>query len=262
MIYHIGWFSSGRDAAARQLLQAVWHSIAEGEIQAQICFVFSNREQGEAKESDSFFELVHGYQIPLICLSSSKFKEKFGEGWRPRLEKEAMRRLEGFRPNLCVLAGYMLIVGEEMCQRYPMINLHPAAPGGPKGTWQGVIWRLIEERASETGVMMHLVTPKLDEGPPVTYCTFPIRGEPFDKYWDEIKGRSIAEVKAEQGEKNPLFREIRKHGLAREFPLIIATLKAFSEGKVNIKADKVVDSGGKPIKGYDLSDEIDEKAKK
>jgi len=258
---YIGWFSTGRDEAARDLLTTVYNSIQQGEIKAEICFVFSNREQGEERESDLFFELVHSYQIPLICLSSKRFKEGFGEGWRPKFEKEAMRHLEGLHPDLCVLAGYMLIVGEEMCHRYLMINLHPAAPGGPKGTWQEVIWRLIEEGASETGAMMHLVTPQLDEGPPLTYCTFPIRGEPFDRYWDEIKGRSIEEVKAEQGEKNPLFRLIRKHGLAREFPLITATLKTFSEGKVRIKEGRVVDSSGKAIWGYNLTEEMDEKVK-
>jgi folate-dependent phosphoribosylglycinamide formyltransferase PurN len=168
-----------------------------------------------------------------------------------------MKRLQGFYPDLCVLAGYMLIVGEEMCQRHNMINLHPAAPGGPKGTWQEVIWQLIDNRASETGVMMHLVTPELDMGPPVAYCTFPIRGKPFDKYWREIEGQSVEEIKKRQGENNPLFKLIRKHGLAREFPLIISTLKVFSQGKVRIIADKkLVDAEGKPIKGYNLTDEI------
>lgn len=256
--YRLGWFSTGRDDAARDLLRAVWSSIEEGEIKAEIAFVFSNREPGEATESDSFFKLVHSYRIPLICLSSSRFQEIVRERWRGEFEKEAMRRLEGFLPDpdLCVLAGYMLIIGEEMCHRYPMINLHPAAPGGPKGTWQEVIWRLIEEGAEETGVMMHLVTPQLDEGPAVTYCTFSIRGEPFDRYWDEIKGRSIADVKKQEGERNPLFREIRRYGLAREFPLIIATIKAFSEGQVRIAGEMVVDSNGKPVKGYNLSGEI------
>jgi len=259
-----GWFSTGRDKAARDLLQTVCTSIERGEIQAEICFVFSNRKPGEKKESDAFFNLVRGYQIPLICLSSDKFKQKFGERWRPKFEKEAMKRLAPTcrgGPDLCVLAGYMLIVGREMCQRYRMINLHPAAPGGPKGTWQEVIWQLIAEGASETGAMMHLVTPELDEGPPVTYCTFSIRGYPFDRYWDEIKGRSIEEVKASEGENNALFREIRKHGLAREFPLIVATLKAFSEGRVRIEDGRIVDSGGKAIGGYDLSEEIDEKVR-
>ncbi|MBE0415304.1 MAG: phosphoglycerate transporter [Dehalococcoidia bacterium] len=265
-MYKIGWFSTGRDKAARDLFRTVCGSIQKGEIKAEIAFVFSNREQGEKRESDLFFELVQSYKIPLICLSSSKFKERLGESRYNRLqfEKEAMRRLAPTcrgRPDLCVLAGYMLIVGEEMCQRYPMINLHPAAPGGPRGTWQEVIWQLIEEGASETGVMMHLVTPELDEGPPVTFCTFSLRGEPFDRYWDEIKGRSIEELKTKEGERSPLFKLIRQHGLAREFPLIVATLKAFSEGKVRIEGGRVVDGGGKAIEGYDLTGEIDEKVK-
>ena len=261
--YRIGWFSTGRDEAARQLLRAVWQSIEEGEIKAKITFVFSNRELGEKVESDLFFELVKSYRIPLICLSSERLRESDVEEWREEFEKEAMRKLEGSRPgpDLCVLAGYMLIVGKEMCQRHPMINLHPAIPGGPKGTWQEVIWQLIESKAERSGAMMHLVTPELDEGPAVTYCAFSIRGRPFDRYWDEIKGRSIEDVKEQEGERNPLFRAIRRHGLAREFPLIIATIKAFSEGRVRIAGGNVVNSDGKPINGYNLSDEIDEKVR-
>src|SRR4030042_5407098 len=114
-----------------------------------------------------------------------------------------MRRLEGFSAELYVLAGYMLIVGEEMCQRYPMLNLHPAAPGGPKGTWQDVVWKLIESKAAQTGVMMHLVTPELDEGPAVTYSTFSIRGQPFDRYWRGVGGLSVGATRARQGEKDP-----------------------------------------------------------
>ena len=172
-----------------------------------------------------------------------------------------MRRLQGFEPDLCVLAGYMLIVSDEMCQRYPMINLHPAAPDGPPGTWQEVIWKLIESRAESTGAMMHVVTPELDKGPPATYCTFPIRGEPFDKHWQEIKGRSITEIKAKQGERNPLFRLIRRHGVMRELPLLVSTLKVLSEGRIRIQSGRVVDAQGRPIKGYDLSDEINQAIK-
>jgi phosphoribosylglycinamide formyltransferase-1 len=258
--YRIGWFSTGRDEAARDLLQTVCTKIEQGEIEAEICFVFSNREPGEAVESDLFFELVKSYRIPLICLSSKSFIGSSGEEWRAEFEKEAMKKLEGFRTDLdlFILAGYMLIVGEEMCHRYSMINLHPAAPGGPKGTWQEVIWQLMESNAKESGAMMHLVTPQLDQGPPVTYCSFSIRGEPFDRYWNEIKGHSIDEVKSQEGENNSLFRQIRRHGLTREFPLIIATLKAFSEGRVRVEGARVVDSSGKAIGGYNLTEEIDE----
>ena len=104
---------------------------------------------------------------------------------------------------------------------------------------------------------MHLVTPELDKGPPVTYCTFPIRGKPFDEYWDEVKGCPLDKIEREQGEGNRLFRLIRQRGLAREFPLIISTIKAFSQGRVKVTADrKIIDADGRPVNGYDLTDEI------
>ncbi len=266
-LYQLGWFSTGRDEAARDLLKAVNSSIKLGEIKAEIAFVFCNCEPGESEESDLFLKLAEDYHVPLICFSYQKFKTgkvipiTSQEGalplWRFDYDREVMNRLQGFHPDLCVLAGYMLIVSEEMCQRYNMINLHPAAPGGPKGTWQEVIWQLIDSKTQETGVMMHLVTPELDKGPPVTYCTFPIRGKPFDRYWEEIEKLSLTSPKR-HNEENPLFKLIRKHELAREFPLIISTLKAFSQGKVKIMTGKVVDVEGKPINGYNLTDEINE----
>jgi phosphoribosylglycinamide formyltransferase-1 len=262
----IGWFSTGRDEAARQLLKVVYQKIRSGDIKGEIVFTFSNREPSENRDSDLFFELVKGYKIPLACFSSQKFKDLYGitgktEGeklraWRLEYDRQVMKRLNGLHPDLCVLAGYMLIVGEEMCHRYDMINLHPAVPGGPKGSWQEVIWELMENRATESGIMMHLVTPELDSGPVITYCTYPLRGEPFDNFWRELNGRSIAEIKREEGEKNALFQLIRRHGLAREFPLIVSTLKAFGDGEVKIEAGRLLDRKGRPISGYNLSDEI------
>jgi phosphoribosylglycinamide formyltransferase-1 len=262
--YRLGWFSTGRDRAARDLLTVAQRSISLGEIKAELAFVFSNRERGEARESDLFLKLVESYGLPPISFSSKDFKTTYphlSPKWRISYDREVMKRLDGFDADLCVLAGYMLIVGAEICQKYNMINLHPATPGGPKGTWQEVIWQLMETKAESTGVMMHLVTPELDDGPPASYCTFSIRGKPFDEYWQEIEGQSVEEIKKSQGENNNLFKLIRRHGLAREFPLIIATLKAFSRGMVKIDKGKVANADGKPIKGYNLTEEIDKLVK-
>ena len=272
-MYQLGWFSTGRDKAAIELLQAVQRQTALGAINAEIAFVFCSREPGEAKESDAFLQQVDDYHIPFVCFSYQKFKARkvisiASQGgtlpqWRLEYDREVMRRLQGFSPDLCVLAGYMLIVGREMCQRYSMINLHPATPGGPTGTWQEVIWQLIDNQAQQTGVMMHLVTPELDKGPPVTYCTFPIRGKPFDEYWDEVNGYPLDKLEREQGEDNCLFRLIRQHGLAREFPLIISTIRAFSQGMVKVTADrKIIDAEGRPVNGYNLTDDIDKQINK
>lgn len=45
-----------------------------------------------------------------------------------------MDKLADFSPDIYMLAGYMLIVSEEMCGKYTMINHHPATPEGPKGS--------------------------------------------------------------------------------------------------------------------------------
>lgn len=249
---NIGWFSTGRDEAARQLLQAVQDKIHRGDIDGKINFVFSNREPDEANESDLFFELVRSYDIPLICLSHKKFKTAkdeevlgFKEEWRIEYDREVNKKIAPFAPDLCVLAGYMLIVSEQLCQKYDMINLHPAPPGGPTGTWQEVICTLIKNEADTAGAMIHLATPELDRGPVVSYCLFSIKCDPFAEYW-------------RRGDKDMLFRLIRQHELVREFPLIIFTLQALSRGQVRIKDKRVINAQGKPINGYNFSGSIDE----
>jgi phosphoribosylglycinamide formyltransferase 1 len=257
----IGWFSTGRDKAARQLLHAVQNEIGTGGISGKIDFVFSNREPGEFRESDSFFELVRSYDIPLVCLSHRKFKrpgivlpseresaeqgdaKQARESWRLSYDREIQSRIAKFAPDICVLAGYMLIIGEELCQSYNMINLHPAPPGGPTGSWQAVIRKLLQDKAEKAGAMMHLVTPELDRGPVISYCTFSIRGKPFDQYW-------------RNDDKDTLFRLIRQYELSREFPLIISTLKALGRGEINVTGRGLIDARGNSIGGYDLSSEI------
>jgi len=263
----IGWFSTGRDEAARDLLRVAWDAIQHGELKARIAFVFSNRERGQDAESDRFCDLVQGYGIPLVCLSSRRFREERGQRstrageplprWRLEYDRAAMRLLEPYPFDLGVLAGYMLIVTVEMWRRYPLLNLHPAEPGGPAGTWQEVIWQLIERKATQAGVMMHLVTGDLDEGPPVSYCTYSIRGPAFDSLWAEVVGRSVQQVQVEEGEANRLFCEIRRQGVLRELPLVVATLCAFTDGKVRIEGGRVVDADGRPTAPYDLTAEID-----
>jgi hypothetical protein len=104
--------------------------------------------------------------------------------------------------------------------------------------------------------MMHLVTPELDRGPVVAYGTFSLRGEPFEPYWQEIADKPIEELKR-AGENQPLFQLIRSYELSREFPLILATIKSFSRGEINIKEGKIADASGKIIPGYDLTQEIE-----
>ena len=267
-MYKLGWFSTGRGEGSRGLLRAAQSAIESGELEARIEFVFCSRERGETEATDQFLQMVEDYGIPLVCFSYQEYRRARGEKtpspgtpmpqWRLDYDNEVMARLEGFQPDLCVLAGYLLILGEEMSRRYNIINLHPAAPGGPAGIWQVVIWKLIEIDADETGAMMHLAIPELDEGPVVTYCKFPIKGANFEEHWREIKQLTLDEVRATQGEDNPLFRLIRQNGVIREVPLVLSTIRAFSQGKVRIGPDKkITNAEGNVIDGYYLSSEID-----
>jgi folate-dependent phosphoribosylglycinamide formyltransferase PurN len=266
--YKIGWFSTGRGPGSRGLLKTVQDAIIAGELDAEIEFVFCSRDYGETEATDQYLKMSEEYGIPLATFSYQHYKAERNmpnpdpdaplPPWRLDYDREVMQRLEGFTPDLCVLAGFMLITGPEMCAKYDIINLHPAAPDGPAGTWQQVIWKLMKSGADTQGVKMHVAIPELDTGPTATYCTFPIRGAAFDKHWDEIKGKTIEAVKNEQGEDNALFKTIRQHGAVRELPLMVATIRAFSQGKVKITADRqVIDAGGNVIGGYDLSAEID-----
>jgi phosphoribosylglycinamide formyltransferase-1 len=265
----IGWFSTGRGPGSRRLLAAAHDEIASGRLNATITTVFCNRAPGEDENTDRFLEQVRGYGLPLVSLSSRDFRRRRGEKpvrkgetlpeWRSDYDREAMRLLGPHHFDIGVLAGYMLIFTEEFLQKYNLLNLHPAAPGGPKGIWQDVIWQLIESRAETAGVMMHLATPQLDEGPPVTYCAYPIRGPDFDPLWRQAEGRTVEDIMAAEGEANPLFTEIRRHGVARELPLVIETLRAFADARIRIAEKHPTDATGNPIPPFDLTPEIERK---
>ena len=265
---NIGWFSTGRGEGSRGLLQFVQERIDRGLLDARIQFVFSNRVHGQAQGSDEFFELVSSYNLPLVTRSSAHYRRSrssSGLTWtelRPDYDRLVLEDLADFRPVICVLAGYMLIWGGEMCRRYAMLNLHPALPDGPIGTWQSVTWELIRQRASRTGAMIHLATEELDRGPVVSYCTAPITGPDFDQEWESLNGADLDQVRVTQGEDFPFFQQIRQAEYVREPYLILETLRALAEGRVMVKDGQVLNALGQPLSntvlpGLCLDEEID-----
>ncbi len=262
----IGWFSTGRGEGSRGLLGFFCNAIADGRLKASIEFVFSNREPGEAEGSDAFFELVNSRGLPLVTLSSSRYLRERGGGGMARhrdgFDRDVMELLRDYRPDVCVLAGYMLICSGEMCRRYPLLNLHGALPDGPIGTWQSVIWQLIKTRATRTGAMIHLATEEVDRGPVLSHCVVPIVGGAFDADWQALAERDVAEVRAVEAEQNPLFQRIRAEGYRREPHLMLATLQAVAEGRLMVKPGQALDTDGNHLrqrypKGLPLTHEIE-----
>ncbi len=234
-LLNIGWFSTGRGEGSRGLLRFVQERIDGGKLDARIQFVFSNRGPGESEGSDQFFDLVSSYDLPLITLSSAQFRKSKGgrfAQYREEYDRLALNLLGDFRPDVCVLAGYMLILGSAMCSQFRFLNLHPALPDGPTGAWQEVIWELIRTSASRTGAMIHLATEEVDRGPVVSYCTVPIDGAEFGDYWRDVNQNNLAGIKADQGEDFGLFKLIRETEYLREPYLLLETLRAVAGGEV------------------------------
>ena len=237
---NLGWFSTGRGPGSRALLSTVHEAIADGRVQAGISFVFSNRAPGEAEGSDQFFALAKSLGLTVVHRSSRVFRRQWtGDPtqWRTAYDAQVAELISPFSPDLCVLAGYMLIVSPALCRVFSMINLHPATPDGPDGTWQDVIWQLIEQRATHSGVKIHLVTEELDQGPTIAYCRYPIRGQALDDLWREADQTSVDNLRQSYGEELPLFKAIRSEGVKRELPLLVETLATLSRGEVQITPD-------------------------
>ena len=243
----LGWFSTGRGQGSLGLLSATLDAIETGRLSASIDFVFCNRERGQASGSDRFMDFVESRGISLITLSSRRFRrDRDNRPWRELRESfdlAAADLLEGHSPDLSVNAGYMLIA-PVLCRVFKMINVHPALPTGPAGMWNNVIWELIEQGADRNGAMVHLVTEDVDEGPVLAYCSYPIRGPQFDSHWAEIEGVEPGRLKKEPGEVLPLFQAIRAAGLLRERPLLVETLRAVADGRLD--AETAASGGSVP----------------
>lgn len=263
-MFRIGWLSTGRDEAAGFLLMEVWRAIGAGRLRAEIPFVFCNRDRGESPVTDQFLGMVEGLGIPVRTHSWSAFKARCTarsgapadrEALRLAFDREVMAALAGEAADVYALVGYMLILGPELCQRYPFINLHPAPPGGPVGAWEDVIWHLMEARASESGIMIHRVTPELDRGPVLTYCRFPIRGGGFDPLWAEWEG--TGRTGSRRAEPPRLFHRIREEGVRREAPLLVETLRALADGRIRIQGQDLYSGGKRLAGGFCLTEEVE-----
>ncbi len=159
----VGWFSTGNGKGSYDLLRYVKEAMGD---EIDIPFCITDRSPGDAEGSDKFFKLLKEYNIQRCTINLSPESK--------HLVGIYMDMLETYRPEVCVLGGYMKIIPSEVLAdtRIPMLNLHPALPHGPTGTWQQVEEQLKKEGATESGIMIHLVTKEVDRGPVVSWCRY------------------------------------------------------------------------------------------
>ena len=253
MTLRIAWFATARGTGSRLLLNAALDAIREGRLDAEIACVVCNRQRGQSPNTDAFLDDVDKAGLPLIANSSGEWRKRVrGEisdpaaglaPWRQEFDRHLYERMQAHAPDLGMLAGYMLIVTDVICDNLPCLNLHPALPDGPIGTWQQVIHDLIREQAERSGMVLQRVTTELDRGPTVTWAQYPIRGPKFDPLWAAHEGDSESET--------PLFHAIREAGASREPAFVLQSLQAIAGGTVHILGP------GTPSAGTEITDQLE-----
>ena len=230
MTLRIAWFATAKGTSSRLLLNAAIDAIREGRLDAEIVCVVCNRVRGQSANTDAFLDGVDKAGLPLIASSSLEWRRQVGgqvsvpgqklAPWRRDYDRHLYDQILQYAPDLGMLAGYMLVVTDVICDHLPCLNLHPALPDGPVGTWQQVIHQLIAEQAQTSGMVLQRVTTELDRGPTVTWAQYPIRGPHFDPLWDEHSHDAESET--------PLFHAIREAGASREPTFILQSLQTIA----------------------------------
>lgn len=93
---------------------------------------------------------------------------------REVFDAELARVIEGFAPDVVVLAGFMRILSPDFVQRFAgrMVNVHPSLL--PAFTGLHTHRRAIEAGCKLAGATVHFVTAELDHGPIIVQAAVPV----------------------------------------------------------------------------------------
>lgn len=152
-------------------LQAIIDACRGGFLDAEVVVVVSNRKAAYG------LQRAEKAGIPTVYHPFKPYKE----AGRSRREYDAdlARLVEEYKPDLVVLAGWMLILSSDFLDRFPyrVVNLHPALPGQFPGAHaiQDAFEAFQRGEIKETGVMVHLVPDEaVDAGPVIASEAVPI----------------------------------------------------------------------------------------
>lgn len=149
---------SGRGSNMEAIVQAC---AAEG-WPAQVVAVVSNRPEAAGLA----FAQSHGIATAVVDHKTFASRDEF--------DAALAAAIDGFVPDLLVLAGFMRILGAAFVQRYEgrMLNIHPSLLPAFPGLHTHR--RAIEAGCAEAGCTVHYVTAELDHGPMVAQAAVPI----------------------------------------------------------------------------------------
>ena len=144
-------------------LQALIDSTQAGDNPARIRAVVSNRAD------------AYGLQRARDAGIEAAVLDHKGFEGRDAFDAALMEVIDGFKPKLVVLAGFMRILSAAFVRHYEgrLLNIHPSLLPLYKGlhTHQ----RALEAGDAEHGCTVHFVTEELDGGPLVVQAAIPVQ---------------------------------------------------------------------------------------
>ncbi len=143
-------------------LQAIINAAADDGLPVEIRAVISNK-------ADAYgLERARQASIETVVIDHTRFDS------REAFDAELSRTIDGYQPQLVVLAGFMRILSDNFVHHYEgrMLNIHPSLLPRYKGT--NTHARAIEAGDSEAGCSVHLVTAELDSGEVLLQARVPI----------------------------------------------------------------------------------------
>ncbi|MFD2517280.1 phosphoribosylglycinamide formyltransferase [Salinimicrobium flavum] len=131
---------------------------------AEVLAVFSN------KRSAKVLKRAHELKVKALHFDREALYET----------NEVLNVLKDLEPDLIVLAGFLWVFPAKILKNFPnrVINLHPALlpKFGGKGMYGMNVHRaVIEQKELETGISIHYVNEKYDEGEIIFQATTPVK---------------------------------------------------------------------------------------
>lgn len=146
-------------------LQAILDQTRAGKINGEIVAVISNRPDA--------YGLTRAEQAG----TDARLLDHRDFADRERFDQALMELIDGYRPDLVVLAGFMRILTPELVRHYHgrLLNIHPSLLPKYKGlhTHQ----RALEAGDERHGCSVHFVTEELDGGPIIIQASVPIAAD-------------------------------------------------------------------------------------
>lgn len=178
-------------------LQAIADAIAGGDLAAELVGVFSDKPGAFA------LERARRLGVHALAVRPRDFAS------RPAHDEHLFSQIDAVCPDVIVCAGYMRLLSEPVvtARQGRIINIHPSLLPAFKGlhTHQ----QALDAGAGVHGASVHYVTPELDGGPVVAQVRVPV--EPGDD-----------------------AERLAQRVLAREHPLLLATLRLLATGRVQL----------------------------